>query len=168
MAYMNFHLQVRNDNHCPTCRQFFITLNDTLDDADRNSGCSESLRDGQSVWVDEWVRRRNGDLYQIIKVVPNELYDLSDNDMRNNLDNTNFSNQYMFLHIKIRKNRCCPDNIKFYISFHETLNEDELKMLEPVWIKKDECNGDHYQMIKLEPGKEMLLNSYCKYLNEKW
>src|SRR5579863_876262 len=63
------HLCIRNDEHCPTCRKFFITLH--------NSGDGNIHKPGKSEWVDEWIRRRNGDKYQNIYITPNEVYNLS-------------------------------------------------------------------------------------------
>jgi len=49
----SFHLVIRNDNHCPPCRYWYLTT--TKDDKPQT---------GDVTWIDEWPRRRNGDKYQ--------------------------------------------------------------------------------------------------------
>lgn len=50
MNAATFHQIVRNDNHCPTCRRWFLTV--TKD--------TEKLQSGYVTWIDEWARRKNG------------------------------------------------------------------------------------------------------------
>lgn len=33
MAFLSFHEQIRNDEHCPICRRYYITLCKTFDEA---------------------------------------------------------------------------------------------------------------------------------------
>lgn len=140
MEYLHYHLQIRNDYHCPRCRQPFITMLNSSD----NPLFTPDFLTSEPEWIDEWVRRRNGDLYQYLKVIPGKIYDLSKNNIANDscsdthidYDNTmnndeiingciddeaNDTIKYMFLHVRVRSREWCPDNIKYYISFYRTL-----------------------------------------------
>ncbi len=137
MQYVLFHLQVRNDYHCPNCKQPIILCDDTVQniferamayiDKELESRDVDLLKDGYSIWIDEWVRRRNGDKYQIFKIKLNREYDLRNlsRDLGNSLNNDNTDQhnlaRYLLLHVRVRKLDDCPDNIIYYISFHKDL-----------------------------------------------
>jgi hypothetical protein len=98
--------------------------------------------------------------------------------------------QYMLLHVRINRFEWCPDNINYWVSFYTSLDaacegapkildsndRENLKKMEPVWkaVKSgynsesdsdpdpDKAKGNHYQIIKLEYGKRLCLNEYCK------
>ena len=144
----SFHLVIRNDNHCPTCRRWY--LNVKRDD--------EKLQNDLVEWEDEWVRRRNGDKYQKINIIPNFKYDLSEWSLDSN-KHLNVNVTHFLLIIKINKYKWCPKNIKFYISFYDKkidaynaaskfLNKSELTNIENGhWQKDDEPN--HKGRLKL-------------------
>jgi hypothetical protein len=79
---------VRNDDHCPICRRYYVSIHKTLEETyeeivkcmtdEFKSEQLEDLKQGKSLWVDEWVRRRNGDSYQILKIIPEKIYCLND------------------------------------------------------------------------------------------
>lgn len=193
MQYLYFHKIVRNDYHCPICRQSIISLHKTLDDALDNARdeCGSLLESGESLWVDEWIRRSNGDKYQVIKITPNEIYNLSKN-LYNSTDiNQDIQIQYMLLHVHVDEKEDCPDNIKYYVSFHTMLRDackeaashffddnkkyfmPKIHNLESVWIerdnyKSDTVTGDYYEIIKLEENKKINLNKRCSQVKTIW
>jgi hypothetical protein len=161
------------------------------------------LSDGQSIWIDEWIRRGNGDEYQVIKVMTNKIYNLNHNletninneepvhqevdpnqseNLNLNLNLNQSENQnlnqsekieYLLLRIRINKKKWCPDNIKYYISFHTTLKnaclEAQLQIqhvdkknhcrkklvnLEPIWIKNNSIS------IECENVTDNLINCH--------
>src|SRR5438874_774721 len=91
----------------------------------------EKLKVEKPVWVDEWVRRGNGDKYQIAELEENKTYklledDFTDYNFDDNFDDIRFPVKgcnYMFLHIRVDKERECPYNINFKISFYETIRD---------------------------------------------
>ncbi|BCS83755.1 hypothetical protein QLL95_gp0368 [Cotonvirus japonicus] len=203
MQYMFYHLKIRNDYHCPTCRQPKIFFYNTLKEAyiqaysyinNMNDTDSEMLQAGSSIWKDEWVRRNNGDKYQIIKIETNKEYELLKyyNDGKNgslSIGEINEENiiKYMLLHIKVKTSKWCPDNIKYFISFHFTLEtalyqcvqknigdkKDLLQNFESVWINNDNDSaeicpkgGDYYQIIEIKSDEEINLNKCCDQLKK--
>src|SRR5437762_10716938 len=136
IKYMFFHSVIRNDDHCPICRRYYISLHSTMNDAlafssvsleDESDICA--LKTNKPVWVDEWVRRNNVDKYQIIELVKNKIYNLRNYNIDSGESNDSDNNDtryslggfnYMLLHIHINKENWCPDNINFKISFYET------------------------------------------------
>lgn len=197
MKYMVYHLQIRNDFNCPTCRQpkvfFYNTLEeaynkacgyiDNIDDFDR-----KMLKEGSSIWIDEWVRRNNGDKYQIIKITTDKKYELLkhyEEDLDEEIDSEIIEEntiKYMLLHIKVKTSKWCPNNIKYFVSFHFELEtacdfvdigdkKNILKNFEPVWINKNKIDaglcskgGDYFQIIELESDKKINLNKCCEQL----
>lgn len=188
MPYLFTHLCVRNDDHCPICRRHYISVHESLDEAydaalqklsnDELPEDIENLKNGDPIWIDEWVRRSNGDHYQITKIEEGEIYNLQDlyiqHDLCANEDDEKDSNtaNFMLLHINIRKEEWCPDNITVNISFYSSLDSaservnslltndklQELLELEPVWTIQGGRDGDHYQIIKIENSESMYLN----------
>lgn len=119
MYYIKLHTSVRNDNHCPTCRLHHITLKYS----------SLDISDGPK-WVDEWVRRSNGDLYHTFKIIVNETLALDSYDVTGGTYiNPDAQNVYLALSIFVDKEQWCPDNICFKISFHENIEEAYAKIL---------------------------------------
>ncbi len=75
---MLFHKRVRNDDHCPICRIFTVSFHSTeAVDEDINEH-KETLLKAKSLWIDEWVRRSNGDKYDVLPLSHEETYDLSE------------------------------------------------------------------------------------------
>jgi hypothetical protein len=153
MSYLFFHKMIRNDEHCPLCRRYYVsfhtTLNEVYDNAilnieDINKEDSINLKNGNSIWIDEWVRRRNGDLYKIMKIQPNIILNLNDNldntmDSKIECNNTNF----MVLQITVNKLVDCPNNIIFKISFHNNIEEAFTTILKII-IDIDDDNYNYY------------------------
>ncbi len=187
MPYIFMQKQIRNDNHCPTCRLEFITVYASREKCEQDQdvvafGCTE--------WVDEWVRRRNGDLYHFFKLVPEVVYDLREYDLGGDgtktdtkyLDTTN-KEQYMLLQITVRKDKWCPDNITFKVSFHTTfvtafyfakanleVTGEDLGMLHKthtICSHQSERDHDHYQIISLRNAERVCLNNYCDFISEE-
>lgn len=167
MNIASLHLVIRNDNHCPTCRLWYLTTGTDV----------TKLQSGIVTWEDEWVRRRNGDKYQTINIIPDIKYDLSEWKLKTNSEiNVNVS--CLLLQINIDKNEWCPDNIKFYISFHENnegvytkakekLEDEELENLKNGYWKQnsyDEHKGKFFIIIELESDKEICLNDLCSQI----
>lgn len=186
MQYIFFHKRIRNDDHCPLCRRYYISIHENLEPVYTETSeyftneVFDNLKKGKVVWVDEWVRRRNGDKYQIFKVIPEKTYDLHQWNHADEINNEH-KVQHMFLHVNLNKSKWCPDNINYTISFHKTLEEacikgarfldsiadmESLKTLQPIWQANDsngQGSGDHYQIIPLECGKRLCLNDYCAH-----
>lgn len=205
MKYMVYHLQIRNDFYCPTCRQPKVFFYNTFEEA-YNKACNyignmddfdrKMLKEGSSIWIDEWIRRNNGDKYQIIKITTDKKYELlkyeneefheesdaeSDAESNEELYGENII-KYMLLHIKVKTSKWCPNNIKYFVSFHFELEtacdivdigdkSSLLKNLEPVWINKNKLDvglcskgGDYFQIIELESDKKFNLNKCCSQL----
>jgi hypothetical protein len=87
IKYMFHHLMIRNDEHCPICRRYYISLHSTLKDVlnyfssielenELDETDKHMLETGGPIWIDEWERRRNGDKYQIVEIKKNKIYNL--------------------------------------------------------------------------------------------
>ncbi len=201
--FMACRLRVRNDDHCPICRVPFVSFHSSFDNAyskllsdldpenkdfERNK---IKLAKGKSIWIDEWVRRSNGDRYQIIELSSSVKYNLNDLDtgcLKSDISNKNI--KYMLLRIKIRTQLDCPNNVRYYVSFYETIDQiysetllskfpqienyvSFLTNLEPVWInlnsdlnldKIDPSGGDFFQIIEIDSVTGDSLNKYCPQL----
>ncbi len=89
MLFCLIHKVVRNDNPCPDCSKTIISFYQTqeeclaaavdmllqdegeLDDSElekKREKITSLLLDKKAIWVDEWVRRRNGDMVQILEI----------------------------------------------------------------------------------------------------
>lgn len=171
MNSASFHLVIRNDDHCPICRRWYLTT--TKDDKPQT---------GDVTWIDEWVRRRNGDKYQTINIIPDKQYDLSEWKLESNPE-LNINASHLLLKIRVDKNEYCPDNIKYYVSFYKTsddayrgatkyLENTELSKLKTGYWKEydDEPHiGDFFIIIKLEKDEEICLNDFCPQIQpEHW
>ena len=185
MPYLLFHKQVRNDDHCPICRIYNISVHETMEEAIElvkkhpivTGNIGEEidmtvLPKGEVLWIDEWIRRRNGDAFQIIPVSENVQYDLSQREF-NWESKTSGNLDFLLVHTAVNKHEYCPDNIQFDISFHSTAeiaaeqaeleldDENTLKDKGSVWISDGDVDGDHYQIVKLVYNETVCLNSYC-------
>ena len=197
--YGALHICVRNDDHCPRCRvvklAFSNSIGDALADANRMAwGPLEreerkTLGSTGKLWIDEWVRRSNGDLYLVFKADSRKtynIYDMIDDDHRKNDDDA--PNRYMLLHTKIRPNRWCPDNIHYFVSFHPTVekaaihsffsdgdDEEKIKDLtetRELWIplneEDDTEGGDEYHIYEIDTSKIYDLTNDTKALDRVW
>lgn len=140
--YALSHLKIRNDEQCPNCRQYALSFHesnqeayemagkDNLDDEELSIEDLRTLKSNDYLWVDEWVRRRNGDRYQVFPIVLDKKYkSLSDEyesistDLEGNAGGrASGLPEYMLLHIKVDKDEWCPDNMIINVSMH--LNQD--------------------------------------------
>ena len=73
--YAYLHQRIRNDEHCPNCRKYYLTVYETQQDCFER--CPELTLTNNTVWEDEWVRRRNGDCYSYQPIVFGLEYDLN-------------------------------------------------------------------------------------------
>ena len=187
MPYLYLHKEIRNDNGCPTCKKYYVSLHNTHQEA-YEAGLNNIITDddrkkfknGGKIWIDEWIRRRNGDVYQICKIVFDMEYDLSKWDICSSMsDDKNITNCYLLLHISIDKDKWCPDNIIFNIIFYKTISEinnslknklnesiiKKIQNMEKIWINEDDDSGEYYQLIKPEYNKNIYLNELCSYID---
>jgi len=147
MHSFQHHKSVRNDDHCPICRTHTLSFHKERTQSD-------------PLWVDEWVRRRNGDLYQTINIRLETIYDLQEYDVNHNRGVEGAAN-FMLLKVRIRVGRWCPDNIKYYVTFYEhkdDVDKEFVGALDGVWEKATdapygntvgEYDGDFYKLYEL-------------------
>jgi hypothetical protein len=187
--YMAFHKRVRNDYHCPDCRTFFISFHPTVeeavealdlkegaqsDDEDENAIHKDMLIRGESVWIDEWVRRRNGDLYQVLSLNSEtyNLYELPDEDTE--IPDVFFP-MYFVLHVDLDSRQWCPDNICFSLTCYETFEQarssiplkEKHRIRDHFWHYASKLHyekGKFYKVIKMELGEMYNLNEHCEYV----
>ncbi len=171
--YLLAHKCVRNDEHCPNCRKYYISIHDTFDDIKnyvkykiKSSKNRKKLYINKELWIDEWIRRANGDLYTIVKISPNKIYNLHDpTDSINNgndIYDYNLHFTHIFLHVNINNNNECPRNINYKISFHtsydmafKNINKNKIHVNKCVSYHND---GDYYNIIEIEKDNEIPLN----------
>jgi hypothetical protein len=195
---------VRNDHHCPECRKYFISIHKTKEEAcnaalkemslleqdDEGKKTEEKyktiLEKGEVIWIDEWVRRSNGDIFQVFKIIPTMEYKTKGDNINVKCKlNNDGEIKYLVLNIYVDKNKDCPNDILFYISFHcdiksacdyglEIINEnkdnnesngEKLMLLKPL------CFGDkdlynYIRIVELEYNKEYKLNDFCDKFSE--
>lgn len=157
--YAYLHQKIRNDEHCPYCRKYYLTVFESSMDIPLIYE-----KGNNSYWVDEWIRRRNGDRYTVQPINNNINYDLNDFENVECEEIPNMKSKMMLIHISIDKEKWCPSNIKYNISFHENINvssceipyEDIKKLCETKELKIIEGSKlDYYKIIEIEYGKEM-------------
>jgi hypothetical protein len=162
--YAYLHQRIRNDEHCPTCRTYYLTVFENKMD------CGMLYEKGNnSVWVDEWIRRRNGDRYTIQPINYEKIYDLNEFDELNCVKIPNMSAKFILIHTLIDKQEYCPNNIKFNVSFYENESEiisscfkieeedDEKKFLETKeFTIIEDSKLEHYEIIKIEFKKKSI------------
>lgn len=146
----------------------------------------------QSVWIDEWIRRSNGDRYQILPIIPNKI-----NNLKRIVDVADIGKKcsekikYVLVNIDFDKEADCIDDIDIYVSFHENaenaldvarsdnLSDRLLTVLEtmkPVLRKRSKKRGAFYQIcleeikkesgLYLKTGDKICLNKMCKHLRQ--
>jgi hypothetical protein len=72
--YAYLHQRIRNDEHCPNCRKYYLTIYETQQHCFKHPKLTLT---NNTVWEDEWVRRRNGDCYSYQSIVLGLEYDLN-------------------------------------------------------------------------------------------
>lgn len=132
--YIEFHCCVANDLGCPECRQTVLT---------------PEFQDSVSPWrwVDEWVRRRNGNAFETLRVNAEEKYVIKNARMKllNKGEDRAFVN-YVLLECKANPNKWCPDNVVYSMTFLEYLPEN--KVVDLVWSKLCEKGAKRMRCIK--------------------
>lgn len=194
--YILLHKVIRNDEHCPICRKYYISFhnnkNDTLIFAKNiiDDDNLKTLENNNYLWIDEWVRRSNGDQFNIFPIKKNKAFDLA-NSIYNTFEDP-LPPKFMLLNIQVDKSLWCSDNIQFYIEFHDTVEaafsrsdlhdnfKDDLLNFRPVWsnIKDDysddidlskpntdNSKGVFHQIIPIELNKQIYLNEYCTQIS---
>ena len=167
MRFLTFHKKVRNDDHCPVCKRYYVSVHRTqasacgqLDTDKFSAKQLKRLENGEAIWIDEWVRRSNGDRYQILRIVPEESYHL--NNLASYCDLSSDAKdigvcgddlRYMLLHVHVDKAEICPDNVILCISFYATVRIATFAATEAVTeCKKSECSkAEISKLSELEP-----------------
>lgn len=146
LTHVFFHTCIRNDDHCPDCRVHTLSFHSTLEAAvnqavsesswkdgeDEDDDNREDLLCGECVWIGEWIRRSNGDSYQILPIRYEQTYNplktLSASEQKDDAGTDDVSDTfdvpettlYAFVKIEINQNKYCPDNATFKVSFHKS------------------------------------------------
>lgn len=90
MFHIFLHKEIRNDNHCPECRKHYISAHEKFNDAydnetykiyDLDLENEAKFKKGEPIWINEWVRRRNGDKYHIVSPLLGKVYNLQNFDV---------------------------------------------------------------------------------------
>jgi hypothetical protein len=175
--FMLVHICIRNDEHCPSCRQYYITLCNSLEECCELSPDPDRIQRGLSVWVDEWIRRRNGDFYIAKQVEPSVNYDLcnlEDTDFR--ISDGSFNPGWVVITTIVDRQKWCPENINFHVQFFATKghayiylfndydwsSESKRKFVKEHvhWESDDDQSGTHVQLLDCNTT-EIHLNQYC-------
>ena len=203
VPYMLYRYKVRNDEHCPICRQPILSFHNSITDAyDEAEKCIKdrdededalipNLLNGDSIWIDEWVRRRNGDLYQIVKIIPDKKYNSVE--WEDDVESINFNcckqnhqNKFMLLHQRIRITENCPFKNIYQFSFYQSYESAQNALLKNMSKKKynkfiqldklsfsvdkhknDKLIGlDYFQIIELQPNLKINLSECCPTLEK--
>lgn len=140
MTFIFLHKCVRNDLHCPNCRNYYLSIYNSRceaveslryywseckpdnDEEDYDKDLQKLDMDG-SLWISEWERRGNGDKFNVVSINPMTRYDLGDLDYENSHGDNRDEIKYMLLNIKIDRDECCPDNFKYRTTFYSSLDE---------------------------------------------
>lgn len=177
--YGLFHLKIRNDQE--PSRVPYVSIFESFEEAYKAVPVRQNnfniLKQGSSIWIDEWIRRRNGDDYKIVKLFCGmEYYDfnLTDKSLiyKSEEDEKDLSYQesvvenvieYILLTIKIED----EDEIKYWLYFENNLDKivkittEALENLKKgVWKNKKLF----YKLLDTKDFKshEINLNSYVK------
>ena len=165
------HICVRNDDHCPICRRYYVSFHTSwacayaraiqqIEDEDAHA----ELERHSYCWVDEWVRRSNGDMFRICPVAAGTRWDLSD------WGSINVGKQvlcqskevkFIALQISVDPAEWCPANLHYSIALFHTAEEaasdlvskynDELESDEPE--SKSDLNEDRlHDLQTLRPA----------------
>jgi len=159
------HTMIRNDEHCPICRRYYISVHKSKEDAlnqltDLEEKQSEQLKTYNHVWIDEWERRRNGDDYEIIKITSDKIYNLHKLSKDVYKEGKEGEVKYLFLHINVNKNKWCPDNLNYKISFHTTKDKAYEYGTEVMTsVNNDSDNSDNEDGDDYKSEKKKLGNS---------
>ena len=171
-AYL--HQRIRNDEHCPLCRQYFLKIFNDENSVTNTTKYNTIDNDNYfyTEWQDEWVRRRNGDQYTLQPITLNKIYDL--NNFENECDfnrHTPFNLKihkkanYLKIKIIIDKTEYCPNNILYFLTFFE--NNDEIEYSQKWTNTKN--GGIFKKFIKIEYNEDgymqININDLCEYVS---
>lgn len=160
--YLYTHLCIRNDEHCPNCRKYYVSICFDLNNALEK--IPEKAKLNEFIWIDEWIRRRNGDKYQVIIPKLNVMYDISNDLDSKSLDEANkldenvdvlvndLTNNLINIYVikLINENKRCPDNYIYKIGiFLDDKFNDYLNKLKVDLSFEDEDKG-YKTIIKWE------------------
>lgn len=185
---MGLHIQVRNDDHCPVCRIYTITVEtdkkvllqkfekQILDYGDEQD--ASTLRKHGNVWIDEWVRRRNGDFFSITPIEADAYMFLDIDTEDKKILQTQTHCRLGLLHVEIDDSLFCPNNIKFYLSCHLTFTDllqqqlpqyrNTLRINRTLGIpQKQSRGGQFFHIFDLRSGRSTVLNDLCPQLHPK-
>ena len=179
--YAYLHKRIRNDEHCPNCRKYWLTVFESQQQFYQQQLYQQQLSyenipllncdNKHTIWVDEWIRRRNGDQYTIQPINYELSYNLNNFEDYELNNGPNINATHMLLHIIIDNDKDCPDNIMFDIKFydcerfsvsyhlipnkqdrHQLYCQKEFKLIRGTRL-------DYFQFIKLEPGVPIEINA---------
>jgi hypothetical protein len=175
-AFLSYHLKVRNDDHCPICQIHTVSVHPSPEAAGGEKGGLGG------VWIDEWVRRRNGDWYEIIPVQTGVQYKLGGPIKEIGLGPHQAGQvKWMVVEIEVNQALWCPDNIKVSISFHSTRmdcaeqnpgaqlawasKQNRMRLFDgkPVWIGS-RTKGRHVQLVPVLGQNPIQLNDLCEQI----
>lgn len=165
--YLAKHKCIRNNGpaFCTTKISFHRDVESAVASFGLNQKTNDKLRRCRSLWIDEWVKKRNGDSYKIIQC-------------KNKYNSNNVSHIHLKTIIeKINESynipmAYYPDIVKFRIKLSSSSSNS--KMIEYDRLNTYWSNGGdeqyeviddeityHYTVLDFEYGKSFLLNSYC-------
>jgi hypothetical protein len=167
----------------------FAAVSDGLDNED-----AETLLRHKYLWVDEWVRRQNGDQYIIVALHTGCVYDLSNVAawVEEKEGATEGLATHMLLTVTIDRSQSCPENVTRTITFADSKEEllDASVYIpgyywtdEPVKLSLEECAAlrndntlyverskevtQFYQLFTVEDGNWLDLNNFLDKCNVK-
>ncbi len=117
------HIRIRNDWECKDARTLFVYYSSKagrfIDYIAEEDFDKESFFQYEEVWVDEWVRRRNGDLYKLYKIgnIKNETPKRMLTRMKNKIrgyDENDFDLSEEEIYRLDQRNLPLPDKFKIY------------------------------------------------------
>ncbi len=151
-----------------------------------------------TLWVDEWVRKSNGDRYTIQPIKLNKKYNLSIFETEYDYDYESKPELYkqpnvFLLKVVINKLEWCPDNIKIFTTFllkedvedrvyYELQDSDDfdfnnmniellLKNNEVLISYTEKEEYIYYKIVELNFNNDIMetdIHSLCKYINPEF
>ena len=112
--YAYLHQCIRNDEHCPNCRKYYLTVYQIQQHCFKHPKLTLT---NNTVWEDEWVRRRNGDCYSYQPIVFGLDYDLNSFKDIECEQNKYEDIQFILICKTVDTRLYCPHNIKYSVWF---------------------------------------------------
>jgi hypothetical protein len=136
IAFALVHVCVRNDDHCPVCKRYtvrffpdwgaaYAAAKELIGDDDKEEELG-ILKGASRCWIDEWVRRRNGDSYLICPVADGTRWALDDVGSVTTGDKPSEplvcvnEAKYLGLSIRVERQVYCPENLRYRVTLHHT------------------------------------------------